>query len=475
MADIIKKYKLDQDTWTYKGFHGVLSTFYPVGQTGFPLWELFGEGNNITLYFVQNNYVHWYWNDGDLTRVREKFLNSIKADASFLEKMKENWLDSLNEYDLVLESINKTNLTELSNEELANLYDKFYNSYLKEFSYFMAIGDAVSMHSDRYLVPEFEKVLKDDFNEVFPQLITTSHHSFLDEEFEDRKKLIEVKKEKGTIPQDLLAQHANKYFYIKNNYAQGDYLTASDFEKMINEDISRVENIKSEEEKVDKEMLTSKYGLTPWHKTLIYIMDEFFGIQDTRKKYVLISNYYIFEFLREAVKRTNYTLEELQYSVYPEFRNVLANKIDHKVFQDRKNGCVCINTKDGFEIITGQEFIDTLAYFQKPQEEITEFKGLIAAKGKVTGRVKIILKAHDMINMDEGDILVSSMTRPEMLPAMKQAKAIITDEGGITCHAAIVSREMGIPCIIGTKVATKVLHDGDIVEVDANLGIVRII
>jgi pyruvate,water dikinase len=66
------------------------------------------------------------------------------------------------------------------------------------------------------------------------------------------------------------------------------------------------------------------------------------------------------------------------------------------------------------------------------------------------------------------------MTRPEYLPAMKKAAAFVTDEGGITCHAAIVAREMGKPCIIGTKVATKVLKNGDLVEVKGNHGVVLI-
>ena len=67
------------------------------------------------------------------------------------------------------------------------------------------------------------------------------------------------------------------------------------------------------------------------------------------------------------------------------------------------------------------------------------------------------------------------MTRPEFVHLMRTAKGIITDEGGIACHAAIVSRELGKPCIIGTKIATKVLKDGDLVEVDANKGIVKIL
>lgn len=75
----------------------------------------------------------------------------------------------------------------------------------------------------------------------------------------------------------------------------------------------------------------------------------------------------------------------------------------------------------------------------------------------------------------EGEILVTGMTRPEYVPLMKKAAAIVTDEGGITCHAAIVSRELKKPCIIGTKIATQVLNDGDLVEVDAERGVVRVL
>ena len=74
--------------------------------------------------------------------------------------------------------------------------------------------------------------------------------------------------------------------------------------------------------------------------------------------------------------------------------------------------------------------------------------------------------------MEKDDILVTSMTRPEFVPIMKMAAGIVTDEGGLTCHAAIVSRELGIPCIVGTQIATRSLKDGDRVEVNANHGLI---
>lgn len=104
---------------------------------------------------------------------------------------------------------------------------------------------------------------------------------------------------------------------------------------------------------------------------------------------------------------------------------------------------------------------------------VKEFKGVIAHKGKAIGRVRLIRMEYQVQNLTESEILVTSMTDPDMVPAMKKAAAIVTDEGGITCHAAIVARELKKPCIIGTKIATQVLKDGDLVEVDANNGVVR--
>ena len=111
----------------------------------------------------------------------------------------------------------------------------------------------------------------------------------------------------------------------------------------------------------------------------------------------------------------------------------------------------------------------------KPTGKVDSIKGQSASHGVAKGRVKIILTNKDMHKISVGDILVSPMTRPDFVPAMKKAVAFITDEGGIPCHAAIVAREMKKPCIIGTKIATQLLKDGMEVEVDANKGIVKII
>jgi len=94
----------------------------------------------------------------------------------------------------------------------------------------------------------------------------------------------------------------------------------------------------------------------------------------------------------------------------------------------------------------------------------------MAFAGKVTGRVRLIRSTLDMKDFQDGEIIVSPMTMPSYISIMKRAVAFVTNEGGILCHAAIVARELCKPCIIGAKIATHVLKDGDLVEVDADNG-----
>lgn len=109
----------------------------------------------------------------------------------------------------------------------------------------------------------------------------------------------------------------------------------------------------------------------------------------------------------------------------------------------------------------------------KDWSTVQEVRGQVACKGKVRGRARVLFHARDNAVMQKGEILIANMTHPDYMPAIRKAAAIVTDEGGIVCHAAVISREMKIPCVIGTSHATKVFHDGDFVEVDAETGIVR--
>jgi pyruvate,water dikinase len=99
-------------------------------------------------------------------------------------------------------------------------------------------------------------------------------------------------------------------------------------------------------------------------------------------------------------------------------------------------------------------------------------EGQGASPGIASGKVVIIKDLKDSAKVKEGDILVAKMTNPDMVPAMRRVAAIITDEGGMTCHAAIVSRELGTPAVVGTKTATSLLTDGQVVTIDGEKGLI---
>lgn len=121
------------------------------------------------------------------------------------------------------------------------------------------------------------------------------------------------------------------------------------------------------------------------------------------------------------------------------------------------------------------ESIFNITFKQEIVEKVTFVKGRVAQQGYAKGYVRRVMGHKQIHEVREGEILVSPMTIPDFLPAMKKAAAYITDEGGILCHAAIVAREFKKPCIVGTGIATRVFKDGDFVEVDANKGIIRLI
>lgn len=117
---------------------------------------------------------------------------------------------------------------------------------------------------------------------------------------------------------------------------------------------------------------------------------------------------------------------------------------------------------------------NNLSLEETANEMITEVKGIVACLGEIVqGKVRLVLNSDEVRNFKQGEILITTMTAPDYLPAITRARAIITDEGGLTSHIAIVAREYNKPSIMGTKVATKVFKDGDLVEVDTIKGTAR--
>lgn len=172
---------------------------------------------------------------------------------------------------------------------------------------------------------------------------------------------------------------------------------------------------------------------------------------------------------------------DLEFATVDEIEKFFNDKeIDWSYILARKNGYAVYLVDGTSKIAVGKEFEEIKRLVNEPIFHNNEIKGLIANKGKVVGKVRVISFTANDYNeqvsaFKDGEILVTGMTRPQIVHLCKKASAIITDEGGITSHAAVISREFSIPCIIATHNATRILKTGNTVEVDANIGIVRVL
>ena len=212
---------------------------------------------------------------------------------------------------------------------------------------------------------------------------------------------------------------------------------------------------------------------------IINFVKESSYIKDYRKGGVYHGMYCYKKFFDVASARYGVESDSF-WSMNPfEVENLLENniKINPELLRKRANSCVLIYKKNDLKIIFDneeKELLESLV-LESGSGNNLELKGTPVCAGRVMGIVKLIESTDDMYKMEKGDILVSQITYPNLLPAMKKAAAIVTNVGGVICHAAIIARELNIPCIVGTKNATKVLKDGDIIEVNANNGIIKIV
>jgi len=196
------------------------------------------------------------------------------------------------------------------------------------------------------------------------------------------------------------------------------------------------------------------------------------------KEKILLHQYFTpwAEALEKLAKNlaTSYKLlpEQMLFMLPPEWEKLML-KGTHPVLKEINQRCrgVVLCQKNGKIITrTGKDYRKWRNKIENSQKNI--LTGLSVYPGIIRGKAKIHRSWLNSRKDLKGHVLVACNTNPQIVPFLKGVKAIVTDEGGLACHAAIVARELKIPCIVGTKIATKVLKDGDKVEVNADKGIV---
>lgn len=409
----------------------------------------------------------------------------------FYQKYIDEWREINKKFNSYCEKLSKLDFTKFSLNEIKKLFEEFTKLFREVWVLPLTVT-ALAYYADNVLIPNLTKKYGMDAIVDYTTLSTPTQFSFLKNE---EHKLIDIKKEilnknidlnKTTLDNlrnsdfDIylkIEQHAKKYFFIKNNYRDGIILgenyffdnlkdiEVKDYKKEAEEFRLKQANILSNNRFDKNELIFAK---------LIRLGTIF---QDSRKRNNLLGNHYVFKFIEAMSNKTDYDQGELSYTTLPELFEILGGSGPTKnELQKRKSLFINYIDLKRDIVYSGEEIKDIwneIETVDKPNENLNEVKGICASIGTATGKARIIMDANNYGEFNSGDILIASMTRPEYTPLMRKAGAIVTDEGGITCHAAIISRELGIPCVIGTKISTQIFKDGENITVDANNGIIK--
>ncbi|MDO8579248.1 MAG: PEP-utilizing enzyme [bacterium] len=203
-------------------------------------------------------------------------------------------------------------------------------------------------------------------------------------------------------------------------------------------------------------------------------IDIISGLRGTKNAQHIAISDFVPKLFKQISESTGIDIDLLNSALPDE---IISLKLNLETLKIRRELYVLQTIGQTLSLLVGEEAKKFAVEFTSKMDtsvdqSITEFKGNPAFIGEATGKVVLVRHDNDTENVMEGDILVSPMTRTSFLPAMQLAAAFVTDEGGITCHAAIMAREMKKPCVVGTKIASKVLKNGDLVHVDAKKGII---
>ena len=461
--------ELARKEWYVQAFNASPIHLMSAAKSAFATKEKLGFIFSAFLFEYKNNYGGMRYLLSDLGRISKILLKNLSQDEHYFEKLKIIYDKEQETAKRFYKIIDKTDLKNIKDKELFD----FISKGTEAISNTVGIGHVIepfALTTDIKIKKELSSYIKDEkqLNKIFIKLTTPTKKSFVNEEEESL-----IKISKSSNKDQLIEEHIKKFSWIRNTYVGRRPITKEDILKEI-ESIKDKPGFDFEKSAYEKELLLKEFDIPK--ELLVKIKEtEFLTVwQDERKKNILIAIDYLDRLLVELSDRVNTDIQLIRYAIPEEFTPEIRNL--KTILEERKRGSFYAVSLGKTEIIAGKDYLELKNKLEEQQSsKLKEFGGQAASLGTAIGRVKICTNITSLQKVEKGDILVASMTRPEYVPAMKKAAAIVTDEGGITSHAAIISRELGIPCVIGTKVATKVLRDNDIVEVKGNHGVIVIL
>jgi len=458
--------------------------------------ELIDAGFSNQLYVPKGRKHEFYFSGREWGTFAEAVVNRIKGDEAFIYQHAKECLDVCERIKTLTAAARDSEVRSWSNEKVRN----WYVEYLDLFDhYYLFVWTPHVI--EEYIEGTLKEKLKDELgrrNELgkfddYLGIITTKVRPNLAEieELELLNLAKDISHAGGKVTNQLderIDTHVRKWCWLPFYSLDMDIWTKAYFVDRATKTPSpesELERRRSERDAKDKQLqeIKGELGANPGLVKLIELTQQYLFLRTDRTDALRIILHNIKPVLEELGHRMGLSYGEVIYLTPEEILDYLEHEriVSRDELARRQRHFLIITVGDGpVEIVSNEaEINETIQkqlgerYGKREKELLIQGTGIY--HGQATGKVKLVETREDWDMMEEGDILVTIMTTPEMVPVYLKAKAIVTDEGGMTCHAAIVSRELRIPCVIGTGNATTVLEDGMTVEVDSEQGIVKVI
>ncbi len=362
------------------------------------------------------------------------------------------------------------------------------NLYLSWFSQFFEIvypWFAIDEMKDKIMEPWIKKEYKNKASNILNKILKPTKLPLSSLEQMD---LLKISKMKGGKREENLRKHKREYDFLAVHQLEDAPFDLKYYQSRLKtlKNLSEYEKNKNNFKIVQEEIgeankLQKKLNFPRKYEDLLFLIRSFAYLRtNTIDNMMMVYKSFQRPF-RIIAKKLGVSLDELTFLTLFEIREGLDKNIRLKsVARNRmKKGYLYFIGSQRPYLFEGKEGVQVFDKFKKftdvTQEKTKVIKGVTAFEGKEKGNAHVVLDRRKANELKKGEILVTTMTSPDFVPAMKRAKAIVTNEGGVLCHAAIMARELRKPCVIGTKIATDLIKSGDLIEVDAEKGTVKIL
>lgn len=450
-----------------------------------PMKKLFGICYPETYVIYEDKKVTWLLDEEDFVKHSRQFVESIILSPEDQTNYFKFWEQKTKSLTDAVAKLTNQDFSSLSDKELAHSFQKLSIAYSNWWAVTMTVElvtTSVEPMLGEKLKVYYPQEHPKEYNEAFSILTAPRILTFYRQE---QKDLLGILASSKGEKDKKLKEHQKKYYWIYNSYLLTKVLDVNYFKKELGKlEKSDWKNILREIENytltIDRNKQRILESINPSREVLdlISVAEKFSALQDTRKMHNFQVEHYLELFVDEFSKRTKIKPEKLKLLLPEEFENSLS-KVDGHMLDLREKCFISHLTENSVEYLEGTNTTGVVNQLNGATNlEQSVIHGTLASTGEsyyFRGTAKIVLTINEINKIEKGDVLITTMTSPDFVIGMKKAGAIVTDTGGILSHAAIVARELKKPCIVGTEIATKVIKDGDVVELHCGRGTIKII